>query len=181
MRVVEADHLVVLDEVDAVGLEPLQGFIELPGRLLLRTPVDLGHQEHLVPIAVPEGLAHPDLALTFVVVPGVVHEVDPAIDRGVDDVDRRLLVNMLQGKVPAPEPDGGYPLARASQGPVGHLIFAHDCSLDETARSTITPGTHRLTSRRDGRMFARASDPRKIAIPAPIAASRPPGFSEPKD
>ena len=118
-------------------LSRLQRLVELPGCLLLRAAVDLGHQEHLVPIAVLEGLAHPDLALAVVVVPGVVQEVDPAIDRGVDDVDRQLLVHMLQGKVPTSEPYGGYPLARTAEGPIGHLNIAHDCGLDETARSTI--------------------------------------------
>ena len=49
--------------------------------------VDLGHQEHFLAVAVPQGLAHADLALAVVVVPAVVHEVDAVVDGGADDPD----------------------------------------------------------------------------------------------
>jgi len=36
-------------------------------------------------VSVAKGLSHADLALSTVVAPGVVHEVDSAIDTGADD------------------------------------------------------------------------------------------------
>ena len=109
--IVEADDLVVLDQIDAVGLQPAERFVELPRRPPLRPAVDLGHQEDALAVAVAERLAHPQLALAVVVVPGVVHEGDAAVDRGADDADAERLVDVRQGEVPAAEPDRGYPLA----------------------------------------------------------------------
>ncbi len=69
VRVVVADHLMMLDQVDAVGLQALERLINLASRLGLRPAVDLGHQEDLLAIPVAERLAHADFALTLVVVP----------------------------------------------------------------------------------------------------------------
>ena len=69
MRIVEADDLVVLDQVDAVRFQSFERFIDLLRSLLLGAAVDLGHQENSIPITFLEGLAHPDLTLTLVVVP----------------------------------------------------------------------------------------------------------------
>jgi hypothetical protein len=78
---------VVLDQVDAVGLQTAERFVQLSRGLALGAAVDLGHQEYPVPIAVLERLAHPELALALVVVPAIVHEGDAAIDRGAHDAN----------------------------------------------------------------------------------------------
>ena len=59
----------MLHEIDAIGLQPAQRLVELPRRLRFDAAVDLGHEEDLLAVAVPERLAHPDLALALVVVP----------------------------------------------------------------------------------------------------------------
>ena len=51
VRIVEADDFVMLQQVDVVRLEPLQGFIDLAGGGFLGAAIDLGHQERLLPVA----------------------------------------------------------------------------------------------------------------------------------
>ncbi len=46
-------------------------------------------------IAVLEGFAHPDLAGAVIVIPGVVHESDSAIDCAAHDPDRLFFVAHL--------------------------------------------------------------------------------------
>jgi hypothetical protein len=87
IRVLESDHLVVLQEIQAIGLQTPQRLVDLPRGGLLRPAVDLGHQDDLVAVAVAEGLAHADLAATVVVVPAVVHEGDAVIDGAPDNAD----------------------------------------------------------------------------------------------
>ena len=84
--IVVVGALVHLPEIQVVGLEPLERLLELAHRHARVAPVgaDLGHQEDtLAPIR--DGAAHADLALVFVIFPGVVHERDAGIDRGVDE------------------------------------------------------------------------------------------------
>ena len=69
VRILEANDLVMLHQIDAIGLQTAQRLVELPRRLAFRAAVDLGHQEDLVAIAVAERLAHADLAGAVVVVP----------------------------------------------------------------------------------------------------------------
>jgi hypothetical protein len=120
VRVVEAKDLVVLHQIDAVGPEAAKRLVELPGRLRLRSAVDLGHQEDAVPVAVAQRLAHPELAPALVVVPGVVHEGDAAIDGGADDAEAQWLVDMGQGQVPAAQTDGGHLFTGAAEDACGH-------------------------------------------------------------
>src|SRR5207253_6834893 len=102
---VEANELVVLNEIDAIWLQSAQRFVERPRRLSLRVPVDLRHQEHLVTVSVAERLGHANFALPLVVVPRVVHEVHPAIDGGAHDAKSELLIDRWQSEMPAADPD----------------------------------------------------------------------------
>ena len=54
--IVEADDLVVLDEIDAVGAQPPQGVVELARGHRARSPVDLRHHEYAAPAPVGEAL-----------------------------------------------------------------------------------------------------------------------------
>src|SRR5262249_60717752 len=72
MRMLVAENLVVLDQVDAVGLEAAEGFFQLPRGFLFRPAVDLGHQEGFVAVALPPRPAPPALAGAAVVCPGRV-------------------------------------------------------------------------------------------------------------
>src|SRR5438045_2873422 len=109
VRILETDHLVVLDQIDAVGLQSAERVVELSRRLLLRSAIDLRHQKDLVAVSVAKCLPHSDLAGALVVVPRVVHEVDAAIDGAVHDAKSELLAYGRQAKVPAAEADRGYP------------------------------------------------------------------------
>src|SRR6516165_4985030 len=72
LRIVVTDYFMKLHQVDVVGLKPAQRFFDLLGGGLLRSAVDLGHQESLLPIAVTKGFTHADFALAAVVIPTVV-------------------------------------------------------------------------------------------------------------
>ncbi len=106
MRVLEADDLVMLHEIDAVGLEAAEGLVELLCRLAPGSPVDLRHQERPAPVPITKGLPHPDLAGPVVIVPAVVHEGDARVDCMADDPNAQRFVHVLEAKVPPAEPDG---------------------------------------------------------------------------
>ena len=118
VRIVEANYFVVLHEVNAVGLQAPQRFVELSRRFLSGPAVDLRHQEDLVAVAVAECLPRSDLAGAAVVVPGVVHEVDPAVDRGPNDTETQLRAYGWETEVPASEPDSRYSFSGASKNAV---------------------------------------------------------------
>src|SRR5579871_5631754 len=106
MRVFEPDDLMVLDQVDPVSLQAPEGLVQLSSGLRLRPAIDLSHQEYLVPVPFAEGPAHPDLAGSIVVVPGVVHEVNASIDRGAYNANGERLIDMFEPEVPTAEADG---------------------------------------------------------------------------
>ena len=120
IRIFEPNDLVMLHEIDVIGLEPLQGLVDLQGRLLPRAAVDLGHQKDLRAIAVAQGLAHADFALAAVIVPRVVQKVDAVVDGRADDADAVLDV-LLHADVIAAQADQRDTLARAAQGPIAHV------------------------------------------------------------
>jgi hypothetical protein len=70
-----------LNEIDDVGLEPLEAPRELFVRGVLGAPVELGHEEGPCAVAVAQGLVHPERATAIVVVPTVVEEGDAVVDR----------------------------------------------------------------------------------------------------
>src|SRR5580704_7722172 len=100
MRIVVAQDLVMLNEIDAIGLQPLERLIELPDRFRVRPPVDLRHQKDLLPVAIPERLSHAGLARAAVVVPAVVQEVDATVDGRSYDAEAELFFDAFQSEVP---------------------------------------------------------------------------------
>src|SRR5208337_1113288 len=79
------NHLVMLQKIDPVCLESLQGFVKLLRRRLLGTAIELGHQEDFFAITVPKRFAHPNFAGPVVIVPAVIHKSNSAIDRRSDN------------------------------------------------------------------------------------------------
>ena len=69
-----------LDEVDGIGAEAAEGLVELAGEASGGVAVRLGHEEDLLAVAVAESVAHALLGAAAVVVPGIVHEGDAAVD-----------------------------------------------------------------------------------------------------
>lgn len=57
------------------------------GGALGGAPVDFGHKEGLVAVAVLEGFSHAAFALAFAVIPRVVHEGKAVVDGGADEAD----------------------------------------------------------------------------------------------
>ena len=89
LGIVVVDALVNLPEIEMVGPQAPQRFVELAHRDLGVASVraDLGHQEHRVP-AILDRASHSPLALAVVILPGVVEEVDAGVDRFVNDPNR---------------------------------------------------------------------------------------------
>jgi hypothetical protein len=73
-----ANHLMELELIDVAGLEPLERFIELLRGGLFSAAIRFRYQENR-------------LAVTVVLVPGVVHEVNAAVDGGADDLRRERI------------------------------------------------------------------------------------------
>lgn len=107
--VFEADAFVELPEVEVVGLEAAQGFIELFERGFFRATVDFGHEENLVAVAIAQRFAHAGFAdaVAVVVIPAVVHEGEAAVDGGAHDADAFGFVFHF-ADVRAAEADAGY-------------------------------------------------------------------------
>ena len=88
LRVVHADDLVELHQVQVVGLQAGQRLLQLRVERGGGAAVELGHQEHAVAVAAGQRPAEALLALAAVVVPAIVEEGDPGADRGMHDLDR---------------------------------------------------------------------------------------------
>src|SRR2546425_4719370 len=126
MWIVVPQDLMMLHEIYAIGLQPLERLIELPRRFCVGSPVDLGHEKDLLPVAVPERLSHAGLARAIVVVPAVVEEVDATIDRRSNDPQTQRLVDPFQSEMPAPKADRGDSFACPTQRAIGN------CGLHDT-------------------------------------------------
>ena len=86
LGVVEVDTLMDLPQVQVIGPQTPQRLLELAhgDRRVAAVRADFRHQEDRVP-PIGDGASHPALTLPFVVLPGVVEEVDPGIDRFMND------------------------------------------------------------------------------------------------
>src|SRR2546422_9713364 len=114
-RILHPDDLVELQEVDDVRLEPSERLLDLPGGRRPRLSVDFGHQEGSLPVSVPEGLSHADLAPPVVVVPGVVEEIDARVDRGAQDANALRFPEVWLAEVEPAEADRGDALSGAAE------------------------------------------------------------------
>ena len=91
LRIVHANDLMNLDQVQMIGLQAAEGLLQLlPGRRH-RAPIDLGHQERLLAVAVTERFAHSNLTQAAVVVPAVIQEINPGIERHAHNPARFLI------------------------------------------------------------------------------------------
>src|SRR5262249_22632822 len=123
MRVFVSQHFMVLDEIDAVGLEAAQRLVELTRGLLGRSSIDLRQHEAFLTKSAAERRAHAPLAGAAIVVPAVVEKRDPAVDRGLDEAIGQRRADMWQREVPAAKADGRHTLARVAENASGN--FAH--------------------------------------------------------
>src|SRR5208282_230411 len=84
-------------------------------------PVDFGHQECTLAIAMLERLTHATFALAAVVVPAVIEESDSVIDCGTNDADTLSLLEVRFAKMISPEPYCGNLLPRAAERAAGNF------------------------------------------------------------
>ena len=124
VRVLHADDLVVLDEINVVRAEAGETFLDLAHGGLLGAPVDLGHLENLVTaVVLLVRLAGAEFAGAQVVVPRVVHEGDAMVDGGVDEPDR-LGLGAGFAQVETAHADQGNHLAGGAERTVNHVALA---------------------------------------------------------
>src|ERR1051325_5168792 len=104
-----------------VCLQTSERLFELPQRGLLVAAVraDLRHEEDFIPPAF-ERLAHQLLAAALVILPSVVHEIQPGVNRLVDYA-QRLALRLHERQVVAAERERGDPRARAPQAAARNL------------------------------------------------------------
>src|SRR4029077_9261729 len=105
-RISLPNHLMKLQQINMVGLEAAERFFELFGGCFLCLTVDLGHEESLLPVAVPQRLTHADFALATVVVPAVVEEIHSIVERCAYQANAQLLVFRMANVVAAKADDG---------------------------------------------------------------------------
>src|SRR5215203_2673917 len=101
MRIFVAKNLMVLNQIDLIGLHSPERFLQLFGSLLLCATVDLCHQESSIAVSLAESLPHTNLTRPLVIVPTIVHEVDAVIDCASNYAHTQLLVYRLKAEVPA--------------------------------------------------------------------------------
>jgi hypothetical protein len=101
MGIIEANDLMMLDEVEAIDLEPLERFFDLARGFFLCASVDFRHQENFFSVTVAERFAHAFLAFAIVIIPGVIHEIDSTIDRSADNAGGKVLFYLRQGEMPS--------------------------------------------------------------------------------
>src|ERR1700726_457970 len=99
-----SNHFVELQQVNSIGLQPSQRFVELDGCSGFGSTVDLGHQKGPLTITVTKGFAHSNFALSPVVVPAVIEKIDSFIDSRSNNPDALCWVALLAQVITA-EPD----------------------------------------------------------------------------
>ena len=123
--VFETLDFVVLNEVNAVGLQAPEAVLQLARGLRIGTAVDFRHEERALAIAVAERPAHAFFAAAFIVVPAIVKEGDSAIHGLANDAGSERFVNVLEGKMPAAEANHRDRFAGVAKGPIQHCVVCH--------------------------------------------------------
>ena len=110
-----------------IRLQPLERLIDLFGCFLPGAAVELGHEEHLRAISIPQGFAHANLALPAVVIPGVVEEIDATVDGRPYQADAFSFVDVWLSDMKTAHSDRGDALAGAPQHAVRHVSLGTLC------------------------------------------------------
>ena len=113
IRIVQPDILVILDQIDVVCLEALQGFVDLLGSGFFRAAIEFRHQKRFLTITVTERHSHAFLALAVGVVPAIIEKSDAAIQGRANDANCLLLIRLSEMR--ATESDSGHAFAGAAE------------------------------------------------------------------
>jgi hypothetical protein len=123
IRVIETNHFVVLQQVDAIHAQSFQGLVQLPCSLNLRAAVDLRHDESLPTVAIAKRFAQALLAFAAVVVPRVVHEIQALVERRPDDTASFARRQSWLHQMRAAESQGRNLHARVPEPAIRHFYF----------------------------------------------------------
>jgi hypothetical protein len=114
----------MLKQIDAIGLEALEGHVNLTRGQILSSRIDLGHQKHFIAIAAPrERVPHANLTAALVVIPGIVHEGDAAVNSRMNKAYAFAFRHRCFGNMRAAEPDRGDCFAGLPQFAIEHFTF----------------------------------------------------------
>ena len=111
-----------LHQIDAISLQALERFVDLPGGGGFGAAIDLGHEKDFVAVAVRQGIAHADLADAVVVIPAVVHEGNAVVDGAAHQLNGFLLIERGFADVVPAQPDDRDTLPGAPQCAIDHSI-----------------------------------------------------------
>src|SRR5438067_4064264 len=123
VRVFQSNNLMELHQVDAIGVQPLQRFVDLPGGGLTGPAVDLRHEEDSLAIAVTQRPPHADFAGAAIIIPAVVHEGESPIDGAPDNRYALRFVSLFADVIPT-QADGRDFLSSPSQSALGHSLLS---------------------------------------------------------
>src|SRR5229473_5421900 len=121
VRIVVANHLVELEEIDAISLKAVQRFIDLARGGGFAASIDLGHEKRFLPIAVAQRVAHAYFALATIVVPAVVEKIDSLIQPGADNANTFLGIRLLAKMIATEADERGF-LTDVAQPSIGNTI-----------------------------------------------------------
>src|SRR5438876_374317 len=146
--VFQSNNLMELHQVDAIRLQPLQRFVDLPGGGLPRPAVDLRHEEDSLAIAVTQRPPHADFAGAAIIIPAVVHEGESPVDGAPDNRYTLCFVSLFADMIPA-QADGRDFFSSPPQSALGHSLLS-------LGHQSLWAGRAQNRSRRGG-FYERAS------------------------
>jgi len=98
----------------------------LAGGFLQGAAIQLRHQKSFVAVSALERLTHAHFAGAVVVVPGIVHEIDAAVDGGVDQSNGILFGERRLSKVVAAHADHGNVHSGLAQDAIRNVAASFD-------------------------------------------------------
>src|SRR5579884_304905 len=100
LRIIHANDFVELQQIDVIGLKAAKRFVDLIAGRFRVAAIDFRHEESFLAITIAQSLAHANLALSTVVIPAVVEEVDTFIESHSNEADAFALVLLIPDMVP---------------------------------------------------------------------------------
>ena len=114
-----------LQQIHMIRLQAAKRFVNLLGGGILCATVNLRHEEGTVSITVLlKCLSHSPFTLAVVVVPGVIHKVDSAVNAGVNQLDSIRFTEVGLPQVKTAHTDTGDFFTGMSQRAIGKVRFA---------------------------------------------------------
>src|ERR1035438_7835199 len=121
IRIVEANNLMMLHQVEVIRLKTFETGFDLPLRDFFGAAIDLRHEKNFLPVPIFQRLAHVHFAAPFVVVPTVVHEGNAAIDGGANQANALILAEPMLRDVETTHTNRGNRFSGASEWSIEHV------------------------------------------------------------